>query len=234
MFKFAWDKSYICCGCGERFKENEAYRFYKKTCICSRCSCELPKVEATGCFQGIKNLQFVISPFYYKDLYRNIFLKFKFSGDYAAGKILGMLSAEYFAAVEDLSEFDYISVIPISKERMNERGYNQSQILAEFIAEELNIEIRNVLKRTEHRTAQSNLSGYERIVNIRDVFAVTENVENKKILIFDDVFTTGNTMEECAKTLKENGASCIGGIACAYVFRDYSKNHEAYAVIKHT
>lgn len=231
MFKVLWNKSYICCGCGERFSEENAYKTYRKVCICNECNNKLARVESEGCFPGIKKLEFVIAPFYYKEPYRDIFLKFKFNGDYAVGRILGMLMTEYFEASEELSEFDYITVVPLSKARMNERGYNQSQLLAEMIAKKLGIEIRNVLKRIKNKKPQSKLSGYKRMTNIKGVFEVTEDVKDKKILVFDDICTTGNTMEECAAVLKDRGALSVGGIACAYVFHDCSKNYEAYSVL---
>lgn len=232
MFGVTWNKSFICCACGERKGEAESHKAYKKICICKECNESLPRVENFGTFPGLKKLDFVISPFYYKEPYRTIFLKYKFNGDYASGTILGHLTADYVEQLEDLSQFDYMSVIPLSRQRMNERGYNQSQIIAEVISERTGIEIRNVLKRDSHKTAQSKLSGYERMTNIKGIFSVTEDVMGKNILLFDDVCTTGSTMEECAAVLKQNGAVSVGAVAGAYVYRDYSRNRDAYIVVR--
>ena len=95
------------------------------------------------------------------------------------------------------------------------RGYNQSELIAKEIALKCDINYCNkVLSKNNNVVAQSSLEDrLERVRNIRNAFIPDTNIgliKNKRVAIFDDVFTTGATVNECAKVLKENGASKVG------------------------
>ncbi|MDR0927854.1 MAG: ComF family protein [Ignavibacteria bacterium] len=109
----------------------------------------------------------------------------------------------------NLTNYDYIIPVPIHKARVKERGYNQSDYIAQGIAKVINIPIAyNLLIRTKYTTSQTILSPEERLVNPTDAFAVTnqKKVYGKRILLVDDVLTTGSTLNNCAITLLENCA----------------------------
>lgn len=110
--------------------------------------------------------------------------------------------------------FDYIVPVPLHKKRLKERGYNQSELIAKAIsARGLKIEFRNdILKKVKNIKPQSTLNQNERIKNVINAFEVNtnKNINGKKILIFDDVFTTGSTANECAKALYQCGSRNIG------------------------
>lgn len=118
-----------------------------------------------------------------------------------------------------LSDTQIFIPVPLHKKRELERGFNQSQIIAEIIfqcAKNKDAVLSNDLKRIRATRQQAKLSAVERKENIYEAFVWQgENLQNKNVVIFDDVYTTGATMQECAKVLKNNGANKIIGFALA-------------------
>lgn len=107
---------------------------------------------------------------------------------------------------------DIIIPVPLHKAKLKSRGYNQSDILATFISKKMNIPIsRNNLKRIKATITQASLRRKERIKNIHNAFCVQqpEKFSGKRILLIDDVFTTGATSNECSRILKQAGSSDI-------------------------
>ena len=99
-------------------------------------------------------------------------------------------------------------MVPLSWKRRLQRGYNQSQLIAETISNILQIKIESkILYKTKNIVPQSTLNKKERKENIKGAFKIRniEKIKNKKILIIDDIYTTGNTLNECSKILIENG-----------------------------
>ena len=109
-------------------------------------------------------------------------------------------------------DYDIICAVPIYKKRMSERGYNQSELIAKEMAKNMpGIEYKNVLKKIKNNQRQSELKKEERKENVKNVYEMQNKqiIQNKKIILFDDIYTTGNTVNECSKVLKENGAKEI-------------------------
>lgn len=210
-----WFRSYVCAMCGNRFGERDAYVTYKRSCICRNCEKKLVRVKGKSCFECRGYIGYIIAPFYYTEPYRELFLKFKFFGDTAAGHMLGVMTAEYFRQCGSFDMFDFMTVVPLSRERFNKRGYNQSQLLAEYVSEAVGLRIENVLIKPEDRPPQSLLSGYEKTLNVAGAFELTHDVCGKSILVFDDISTTGKTLGECALVLKKGGVERVGGAVCA-------------------
>ncbi|MDD5221267.1 MAG: phosphoribosyltransferase family protein [Candidatus Pacebacteria bacterium] len=105
---------------------------------------------------------------------------------------------------------DFILVpIPISKKRMNYRGYNQAEELAKKLSLKLKLETRNILKKIKENSSQVDLDKEQRKNNVENVFSLMEDIKGKNILLIDDVFTTGATIDEAAKILKQNGANQV-------------------------
>ena len=99
-------------------------------------------------------------------------------------------------------------MIPISKNRNKQRGYNQSLLIAQEVARIFSIKLeKNILIKIADKKPQSSLNKMEREENVKGVYSFknVEKITNKKILIFDDIYTTGNTVNECAKLLVNNG-----------------------------
>jgi len=108
---------------------------------------------------------------------------------------------------------DFLTVpVPLHMRRLRQRGFNQSLLLARVVATDLGTQLDYLsLIRTRHTRAQTGLRKEERRKNVKDAFSVKypEIIEGKKLLLVDDVFTTGYTLNECARSLKKSGAIVV-------------------------
>ncbi|MEI7452093.1 MAG: ComF family protein [Candidatus Falkowbacteria bacterium] len=106
--------------------------------------------------------------------------------------------------------------VPLSSKRQRWRGFNQAEIIADYFAANLNLSINKDLKRLKHKSAQAKLSEAERQKNIDGVFVWTGvDIKGKRIILVDDVSTTGATLNEGAKVLKAAGAEAVWGLVIA-------------------
>jgi ComF family protein len=100
--------------------------------------------------------------------------------------------------------------VPLHVKRLRQRGFNQSSLLAKFLGRTLELPVRfDILHRNRWTEPQTHLSRNERLVNLGKAFSVSSPVEirGKPVVLIDDVFTTGTTIAECARTLKKEGAA---------------------------
>ena len=117
-------------------------------------------------------------------------------------------------------KWDYLVPIPLFWQRENWRGFNQAEILAEEVGEKLDLEIKKVLRRVKKTEQQAKIKNKkERLKNVRGVFEVREEkkdvLKGKKILLIDDVFTSGSTMREVTRVLKKAGIKSVWGVCLA-------------------
>ncbi|TSC75962.1 MAG: phosphoribosyltransferase [Parcubacteria group bacterium Gr01-1014_30] len=108
--------------------------------------------------------------------------------------------------------------IPLTRKRLRQRGFNQAEEIGRELSKQLKVPlVNNVLLKTKETMPQVELSKQERIQNVKDVFFCenAEAIKKKTVLLVDDVFTTGSTMEEAARVLKESGAKEVWGITVA-------------------
>jgi competence protein ComFC len=132
---------------------------------------------------------------------------------------LGDLLANGVNAESRRPEKDFILMpVPLYKKRLLERGFNQAALLAGGLSDRLGLEVEEkVLERVRQTVPQVDLEEKERKDNVKNVFSVRDisRVKNKKIILVDDVITTGATIEECGKVLKLSGAKEVWGVALA-------------------
>lgn len=184
-------------------------KIYKKP-ICNKCKIQLEK-------------QLNINKIEYKDKYFDSHTyMFKYEGKIRE-KILQYKFFEsaylykFFAEIllnncTFIGNYDIILAVPIHKKRLAKRGYNQSELIAKYIAKKLNIEYANdVLTKSKNNVQQSTLNKLKRIANVLGVYEIknSQKIENKNILLIDDIYTTGSTLNECSKILKQNGANLV-------------------------
>ncbi len=215
---FSYNKGYLCCGCGQRYGTNEYKYAYRDSCICNGCFKEFTPFAETACFEAKQGLDFLTPAFSYTGLYRDIFLSFKFNGKFAYGHILSMAIEDCFKNRDYFSDYSYIVPVPISAERMNERGYNQSLIMAKYVSKALGIPLVDALVRKRNSLPQSKVAAHRRAANVKGAFGSTVKFCGEKIIIFDDIYTTGSTVLECAKALVSAGAGGACVISGAYIF----------------
>lgn len=144
----------------------------------------------------------------YEGIIMEAISRLKYGGLTRLAKPLGNLLAEYQDPDFSLSDNDLIIPVPLHTRRLRERGFNQSLLLARQVSRRRSIPLNfTALHRARQTQPQTQLSGAERRKNVRGAFEVRkmEAVEGKRILLIDDVFTTGATVQECASVLREAG-----------------------------
>ena len=147
------------------------------------------------------------------DIYaRAIVMDLKYRDKSYLGRIIGDILADRMEA--EMCIWDLVIPVPISKDRMERRGYNQAALIAERFAERVELSFDgSLLVRTGKTKAMKDLGAMQRRLNIKGAFEVAkgkaEIVESKKCLVVDDIFTTGATLDECARLLKSAGAARV-------------------------
>ena len=146
----------------------------------------------------------VISYGYYGGVLKDLILKFKYKNNFTAGDILSEFLEEYISKNIKYEEY-IITYIPLSKKSKKNRGFNQCEYIAKKISRDLSIEVLDVLVKQKETKEQKKLKRDERYENIKDAFAIKKGikVKNYKIILIDDVTTTGATLHEAYKLLKK-------------------------------
>ena len=188
--------------------------------VCQNCEKTLPRTPEPLC----KDTSFGVcaAPLLYEGVVRESLLRFKFHGVQGAAEGYGALLAQCVA--EELGgEFDLVTWVPVSRERERERGYDQAFLLARETAKHWDTKPVRLLRKTRDNAAQSGLSSAaERQGNVLGVYKAenTEMLKNARVLLIDDILTTGSTLGECVRVLKEAGAKSV---VCAALAR--RQNH---------
>lgn len=199
----------ICGVCGK----------IEKNFLCKKCEMKLEKQAVFG-QESYSDRYFDehLYVFLYSGVIRSLLLNYKFNDNTYLYKTFTNFLLKNKKFVENIKRYDIIVPVPLSKKREKERGYNQSLLLAKEISKSTKIKLNNkCLKKIKNLVAQSSLNKNERYKNIKGAFALKHNkiIQNKKVLIIDDIFTTGSTVNECSKVLKEAGAAKIGILTIA-------------------
>jgi len=188
--------SYTCYKCGGRVLKNN------KVCI----ECKNVNFDYDRCFAVLS---------YENDVQSKI-LSFKQSGYKYIGYAFAKLIADKYKDCSLDKVVDIIVPMPINDIRLKERGFNQSQVLCEDLLDTGKVSF-DLIKRIKDTPHQTGLSRENRKRNLKGCFEVVDKkkVKDKTILIVDDIYTTGSTIDECAKTIKKAGASCVYAICLA-------------------
>ncbi|MBI4656236.1 MAG: ComF family protein [Elusimicrobia bacterium] len=209
------DDNVLCPSCFQNLQEIP--EFYCKTCGVplehgAHCfDCRKPKNENPEC--SIIRARFVFNP-----QIRSVIHSFKYHSKPYLAKILAGWLLNSFERYPELKGYDSITAIPLHPRKAAQRGYNQSELLAEIIAEEKNLTLLDkVVARKKETKSQAKLTRKERIANISGAFEVLNagKAKGRRILLIDDVATTGSTMQECAGALKKAGAKSVAGLVVA-------------------
>lgn len=145
----------------------------------------------------------------------NLIKALKYQRIKAVSKVLAKLVFDHLI----LKQYDAICWAPASRKRVNERGYNQAELVARELGKKLGLAPKDLLIKNKETKKQAGSSYEQRINNLKNAFRINPRyrnyVINKKILIFDDVISTGSTVNECAQTLKKAGAIQTDALAIA-------------------
>ena len=176
--------------------------------LCPDCQRSLPWLEGSGAERKVEFVSLCVSPLRYKAPVDASIRRFKFSGRSWYAKTYGVLTAQ---CVQDhlAGKYDLISWVPVSRKRKRKRGYDQAFLLARETAKHLGEPLVPTLEKVRHNKAQSSLEDdSSRRANVLGAYRVLEpeRVAGKRVLLVDDVVTTGQTLSECAHTLRTAGA----------------------------
>ena len=186
----------VCPRCGTPFDSPEALRASPDH-LCSPCRRRQPLFDQA------------LSVGYFEGPLREAIHQFKYRPCRSLGRPLGLWMAD---RVRALSTIDMIMPVPLHVKRLRQRGFNQALLLAHWMSVRHGIKlVYDNLARVKPTRPQVELTGEERINNVAGAFALRspEKIESKHILLVDDVFTTGATMNACAAVLKNDGASQV-------------------------
>lgn len=180
--------------------------------MCPACEASLPWIGEAHGLRTLRGGLLCAAPLWYEGSVREAIRRFKFHGGVSAAGPLGELIAR--AAAERLSgEFDTVTWVPVSAKRLRQRGYDQALLLAETACKLWDTEPEALLRKVRDNPAQSSLDSAEaRWKNTKDVYEAQGNPAGKRILLIDDICSTGATLVSAAGTLLAAGAA---GVVCA-------------------
>ena len=208
----------ICASCGENLYRHESL-------ICTKCLYHIPKTNyhfikdnpVSRLFWGRVNLESAAA-FYFFDKgsrFRSLIHKLKYRGQKEIGYELGKIYGQELKSSSLFNQAELVIPIPLHARKERIRGYNQSDWIAKGIAESMEIEMDSkIMFRAVDTETQTRKSKYERWKNVENIFQIhdPEKLENKYILLVDDVVTTGSTLEACSHTilgLSGTRVSCV-------------------------
>ena len=199
----------ICGMCGEI---NENY-------ICNNCYENIKKIKKCVINEyNNRNFSKHLYIFIYEGIIRNKIIEYKFEDKGYLYKMFAKIILSDKKTCNFIKKYDVIIPVPISKKRKKKRGYNQSELVANELAQKLNQDIwTDIIIKKKDNKPQSELNKLERIKNVEDIYEINKPIEvkNKKVLLLDDIYTTGSTVNEIARKLKQNQTQEIGVITLA-------------------
>ena len=206
----------LCPDCMDKLEEMQV-----PSAACNKCLSPVRRGQGcTMCRSGrMKSIDACFSPFCYRNEVRRLVHQFKFDGDSSYIRYLSFKMAEVLPD----REWDFLVPVPLSRERMWDRGVNQARLLAEALSQRTNIPVLDALERTVNRKPQSATPMEKRAENVKGVFRCIGTLDGLRILLIDDVRTTGSTAQACATEMKKAGAKRVGLCTLAVVYRDPKK-----------
>ncbi|MDR1366320.1 MAG: ComF family protein [Puniceicoccales bacterium] len=218
-----------CCICGE-FLKADHFRYLCETCakkiiltgenICVKCGHDFGEITAKTqslCPRCLRSkFQFISlrSAVRLTHITRRLIHQLKYKhGEYLAEDFAKIMQKNntFMALLQD----SVLIPVPLHWKRIFKREYNQSEIIAKFLKKlSTNVEVLPLLKRTRHTPPQVGLRIHERRQNVKRAFNINHKIKvdrNRKLVVFDDIFTTGSTINECCKELHRHGFHNIYG-----------------------
>lgn len=212
----------ICAACGTPLLPSEE-------ALCINCTYELPRTnfykntdnKLAQVFWGRIQLEFVTALFRFEkgSKFQHLIHELKYKGNTSVGLQLGKELGLHFINNELVEKPDYIIPVPLHRERLLYRGYNQSEIIGTGVSLSSQIPINvNILERIKNTSTQTLKNRFERWQNVEYVFVVRDSAlhKNKHFLLIDDVITTGSTIEACANALLKIEGAKVSVASLAY------------------
>jgi ComF family protein len=198
-----------------------------ETALCTRCGRSLGDATAAYCPRCARQpllLQRVRTPFFFEDPLSGIIHQLKYNGLFALAEPVADLMAEAWPEAAD--SIDVVVPVPLHEDRQKVRGYNQAALLARRLGQRWGVPvIEDGLQRSRYTQPQVGLSLAERQRNVTGAFTAVPGVfTQQRVLLVDDVYTTGSTLTAATKILLEAGAQFVWGYCAARAMRRSDRN----------
>jgi competence protein ComFC len=200
----------VCCTCASALPALDGPR-------CRRCGELVDDVMIDLCLRcgtRIHEVDQVFSLGPYEGGWGRLVRVFKFEREMAVGRWLGERLAAALARQDDDRLSAVVTFVPMSAHDGRARGFNQAEILARVLARRRNLPLKRLLAKTRETRPQSTLHAAERETNVCGAFRLLRPVQGR-VLLVDDIYTTGSTVEECARVLKRGGARSVVAVTVA-------------------
>ena len=219
-----------------RFLQWLSHLIYPEKCVlCGRILekeeldlCRSCRIDAPECPISMTKRTFLDSwtaLWYYEGGVRRSLLRYKFRGKQKYAESYGRLLAMKLLK-EDRGEYDLLTFIPISPKRLKKRGFDQVQLLSEFVGRELGLPPVATLVKVRHNQPQSGITGHaQRRANVLGAYEMRKdvNIKDKRVLLLDDIITSGATAGEAARVLLTAGAKEVHLAVIAAANHDKTK-----------
>lgn len=151
----------------------------------------------------------------YQGLLKESVYLFKYDGCTSLARFFGLLLAELYMNEPRYPRDPVLLPVPLSREKLQTRGFNQSELVAAEIGKILNLPVSSALRRVVHMPSQSKLTKLARQEMIKGVFDLTQRLERPDVIVVDDILTTGSTVGECTRVLLASGVRTVGLLTIA-------------------
>ena len=190
--------------------------------LCKRCELNLSKYKI-DCIKNCTNdrrkyFDYLFCALKYENIIREKIIQYKFNENSYLYKTFVKIIIKNEKLYRFLKLYDIIIAVPMHKKKKAVRGYNQCELIANEIAKQMTLKFeKNILIKIKDTKIQSTLTKSQRMKNVKDAFCIKdiEKIKGKKVILIDDIYTTGSTVNECSRILKQSGAKevCVITIA---------------------
>ncbi|MBI4056100.1 MAG: ComF family protein [Elusimicrobia bacterium] len=205
----------LCPTCFEQlqlivpFLDSATISFAPQNLYCQRCGIPLPHggAHCHACRGKRFFCDNIRSVFLFTPPLQSLIHRFKYEDRKSLAQPLGEWMGSAFKQYPELQDTEILIPVPLHAQREKKRGFNQSHLLAAIHSQNTGLPLSKILTRIKPTPPQVKLSKTQRIENVQEAFELhdTESIKHKKVLLIDDVCTTGATLEECARVLRRKG-----------------------------
>jgi len=215
----------VCFACGSRLRKAselicddcQAQLAQSGDDICQRCGTQLEQSCCPHCAESIPVFKLARSAYLFKSPVRELVHAFKYDSYTCVAPWLITEMLKVFQSEPSYSDCDLVTAVPLHWVRQRDRGFNQSELLAKRLAKHLGLRYSKLARRTLHTPSQTRLSKTERERNLDGAFKLISNKDllGRHILLIDDVFTTGTTVNHLSRLFLNHQAASVAVLTAA-------------------